>query len=109
MTARKRTMTEIKREKDGKWKKGQSGNPSGGRSKAAQVLDGVLIDRLSSIMDVMIEKALDGDTTAAKIVLDRFIPTLKQTEQNTKITADVAVSGISKDFVNDIINDVNSK
>lgn len=89
--ARKRTMTEIKREKDGKWKKGQSGNPSGGRSKAAQVLDGVLVEELSNIMAVMIKKAAEGDTTAAKIVLDRFIPTLKQTEQNTNISTESGI------------------
>lgn len=93
-------MTEIKREKNGYWQKGQSGNPSGRPSKTQKVLDDVSGEDLSSIMSVMIKKAIGGDTTAAKIVLDRFIPTLKQTEQNTNISADSGIE-INVNFKDD--------
>ena len=62
----------MEREKDGKWKKGQSGNPNGRKPKG-QTLTDVLGDKLdpSALADVLIKMAQEGDLGALKTIYDR--------------------------------------
>jgi len=72
-------MTE-KRNKDGTFKKGTvSPNPKGrtpGKTAAAQLRKVIEIEA-NDIIKVLIEQAKNGDTQAAKILLDKTVPSLK--------------------------------
>ncbi len=62
-----------------KFKKGQSGNPAGrkpGTSKASKLRESIAED-LPGIIKSLVNAAKDGDTAAAKLLLDRAIPALK--------------------------------
>jgi len=61
------------------FKKGQSGNPAGrtaGKTPAAE-LKKVIAENMPDILKVMMEQAKEGDTAAAKALMDKVIPSLK--------------------------------
>lgn len=61
------------------FKAGQSGNPSGrpkGTGKADKLRQAIEAD-VPDIITAMVDQAKDGDTSAAKLLLDRVIPALK--------------------------------
>ncbi len=61
------------------WAKGTSGNPSGRRPDAIIGKARARIGRhLIPIIDQLVTQALAGDTAAAKIIVDRILPTVKQ-------------------------------
>lgn len=64
---------------NGRFAKGHSGNPSGRPPMLAPELR-IRLDKASpEILDKVVEKALEGDMAAAKIVLDRAAPLSKST------------------------------
>src|SRR5262245_48488351 len=67
--------------KKAQWKPGQSGNPrgrpAGSRSKALLALDALGESEANNIVRAMIEKAKEGDATAARPILDRVWPARK--------------------------------
>lgn len=67
--------------KDTRFKRGQSGNPSGrragSRSKVLVALDALGEGEAEAIVLAMVEKAKDGDATAARTILDRVWPPRK--------------------------------
>jgi hypothetical protein len=70
------------------FKKGQSGNPAGrktGTSEAAKLRRAIEAD-LPDIISAMSEAAKQGEVGAAKLLLDRSIPTIKPTA--TGVTMD---------------------
>lgn len=66
------------------WKKGQSGNPAGRAKKpralGEQALRSELLAEAPAIIDAMLDLAKNGDTTAARLVLDKCLPNLRPTE-----------------------------
>ncbi|MCK5190254.1 MAG: hypothetical protein KAR12_09400, partial [Methylococcales bacterium] len=70
-------MTE--RNNDGTFKKGVSGNSKGrepGKTASAKLRKAIETE-INDIIKVLVKQAKDGDTQAAKILLDRTVPSLK--------------------------------
>jgi len=67
--------------KDTRFKKGQSGNPSGrpigARNKTTLAVEALLEGEAENLTRAAINKALDGDTTALRLCLERICPVLK--------------------------------
>jgi hypothetical protein len=64
------------------WKPGQSGNPKGrpkGTGFAGQARE-ALAGRLPEILEAVVNAALNGDMQAARIILERTVPSIKPTE-----------------------------
>ena len=81
-------MTTSEKSKRGRWKKGESGNPSGrkpGTGKVARLRD-IIATHVPEIISQMVDKAIDGDVQAARLLLERVIPPLKSMEQNVSLT-----------------------
>ncbi len=75
-------MTERKKPPPG-WKKGQSGNPAGrppGTGEVAKVRAAIAA-RVPELLAKLMTQALEGDTSAARLLLERAIAPLKATEQ----------------------------
>ncbi len=71
--------------KDTRFKPGQSGNPAGrkpGEGKIAK-LRAEISQHVPAIIAKLAEKALEGDTSAARLLLERAIPPSKPTEEAT--------------------------
>lgn len=63
------------------FKKGQSGNPTGrplgSRNKASLAVDALLDGEAENITRKAVERALEGDTTALRLCLERIAPARK--------------------------------
>ncbi len=76
------------------FKKGQSGNPAGrkpGTSQAAKLRQAIE-DDLPDIIQSLVDAAKAGDTSAAKLLLDRAIPTLKPEQPRRALNIDLDAS-----------------
>ncbi len=75
-------MTEPKKKRTGRWKPGESGNPSGrarGSGEVAKVRAAISA-RIPELLEAMMQRALDGDVGAARLLLERTVAPLKAAE-----------------------------
>ncbi len=80
-------MTERKKPPPG-WKKGQSGNPAGrppGSGEVAKVRAAIAA-QVPALLAKLVAQALEGDTSAARLLLERAIAPLKAAEQPQALT-----------------------
>ena len=75
-------MTTPPKKRPGRWKPGESGNPSGrarGSGEVAKVR-AAIATRIPELLDAMMQRALDGDVGAARLLLERTVAPLKAAE-----------------------------
>jgi hypothetical protein len=74
--------TEKKQAREGRWKAGQSGNPSGrpkgSRNRATLAVEALLEGEAEKLTRKAVELALGGDTTALRLCLERIAPPAKE-------------------------------
>ena len=73
-----------------RWQPGQSGNPKGRKPGTGEVarLRETIRARVPELIDRLIEAALDGDTQAAKLLIERVIPAAKPAELPAPVEID---------------------
>jgi hypothetical protein len=75
------SLQKQEREPDGHFRKGHSGNPAGRppgcRNHATQMAEVLLEGEVEALTRKAVELALEGDTTALKLSLDRVVPRRK--------------------------------
>ena len=75
-------MTTSPKKRPGRWKPGESGNPAGrtpGSGDVAKVRAAIAA-HIPELLAAMMQRALDGDVGAARLLLERTVAPLKATE-----------------------------
>ena len=75
-------MTTPPKKRPGRWKPGESGNPAGrtpGSGEVAKVR-AAIATRIPELLEAMMQRALDGDVGAARLLLERTVAPLKATD-----------------------------
>src|SRR5690348_3660460 len=83
------------------WKPGQSGNPGGkqpGTRNRATVLAQALIDNdAEQVVGQVIKAALNGDLAAAKLILERVVPPIRERPLSLSLPEDLSTAaGVSE-------------
>lgn len=75
-------MDEIKKRPLGRWKAGQSGNPKGRKAGTGDVakIRAAIAEKVPEIVESLLTRALEGDTGAARLLLERTVAPLKAME-----------------------------
>ena len=84
-------MVTEKITKRGRWKEGESGNPTGrrpGTGAVAKLRDSIAA-HLPEIIAQLVNKAREGDSQAARLLLERVLPPMKAIEQAVKLSLPV--------------------
>lgn len=79
---------DTKKPKRGRWKPGESGNPKGrpaGTSIAGKLRDSIS-EHVPEIIAQLVSRAKQGDTQAARLLLERIIPPMKPIEEPVTLT-----------------------
>ena len=73
----------AKQRPPGRWKVGQSGNPAGRKPGTGEVakIRAAIADRVPELLAKLMAQALEGDTSAARLLLERAVAPLKAAEQ----------------------------
>ena len=85
------------RNTDGTFTDGNGGRPKGSRNKATIAIDSLLEGQAEALTQTAISKALDGDSIALRLCMDRIAPPMKdkpvgccQTNENSHRIAGAA-------------------
>lgn len=65
------------RNTDGKFTDGNAGRPKGSRNKATIAIESLLEGQAEALTQTAISKALDGDSIALRLCMDRIAPSVK--------------------------------
>ena len=65
------------RNTDGKFSNGNVGRPKGSRNKATIAIEGLLEGQAEALTQTAISKALEGDSIALRLCMDRIAPPMK--------------------------------
>lgn len=70
------------------WQKGQTGNPKGRPRKSQKTmaqLRSQISEHLPDVIDVLASAAKEGDVQAARILVERCVPSMRAIDQNVNI------------------------
>lgn len=81
-------MTGSKKKPPHAWKPGQSGNPAGRKPGTGEVakIRAAIADRVPELLEKLVAQALEGDTAAARLLLERTVAPLKAVEPMQPLT-----------------------
>ncbi len=81
-------MTAAKKRPPGRWKPGESGNPKGRTRGSGEVskIRAAIAARVPELLAKLMAQALAGDTSAARLLLERAIAPLRAAEQPQALT-----------------------
>ena len=88
------------------WKQGQSGNPKGSPRKSQKtmaLLRSQISEHLPDVIEVLANAAKDGDVQAARILVERCVPSMRALDQN--INVNESVRGISDEELLSLMNE----
>ena len=88
------------------WKQGQSGNPKGRPRKSQKTmapLRSQISEHLPDVIEVLANAAKDGDVQAARILVERCVPSMRALDQN--INVNESVRGISDEELLSLMNE----
>ena len=88
------------------WKQGQSGNPKGRPRKSQKTmaqLRSQISEHLPDVIEVLADAAKSGDVQAARILVERCVPSMRALDQN--INVNDAVRGISDTELLSLMNE----
>ena len=88
------------------WKQGQSGNPKGRPRKSQKTMAQLrtqISEHLPDVIEVLADAAKEGDEQAARILVERCIPSMRALDQN--INVNESVRGISDEELLNLINE----
>lgn len=82
----------------GQFKPGQSGNPAGRPKGAVSSLRKTMQAHAPELIDKAVELALEGDTTALKMCLERILPALRAeaAPMSIELPAEAGIAGTSR-------------
>ena len=88
------------------WKQGQTGNPKGRPRKSQKTMAQLrtqISEHLPDVIEVLADAAKEGDVQAARILVERCIPSMRALDQN--INVNESVRGISDEELLNLINE----
>ena len=88
------------------WNHGQSGNPKGRPRKSQKSmaqLRSQISEHLPDVIEVLANAAKDGDVQAARILVERCVPSMRALDQN--INVNESVRGISDEELLNLMNE----
>lgn len=92
-------MIEQKRTSATAWKKGQSGNPKGkprgARNHATRLVMGLLEEGAGEVAKVIIDAAKAGDLAAARLVIERLAPPIRERPIDVALPDTATAEGIN--------------
>ena len=75
----------LERTAGGQFRAGYSGNPAGRPRSESTALRLQMAERAEDVLQAVLEAALNGDMTAAKMILDRLVPPLRPHSESVSI------------------------
>lgn len=93
------------------WTKGESGNPRGRPRKSQRTmaqLRSQISEHLPDVIEVLAGAAKDGDVQAARILVERCVPSMRAIDQNVNINdsmrelTDIELVDLIKEFEENI-------
>ena len=91
------------------WMKGQSGNPRGRPRKSQKTmaqLRSQISEHLPDVIEVLADAAKGGDVQAARILVERCVPSMRALDQN--INVNESVKGLSDEDLASLMKDFES-
>jgi hypothetical protein len=88
------------------WKQGESGNPKGRPRKSQKSmaqLRSQISEHLPDVIEVLANAAKEGDVQAARILVERCVPSMRALDQN--INVNDSVRGISDEELLSLMNE----